>query len=71
MIFSPIPGNFLGPVLDNIDDLLRMPYGCGEQNMINFAPTVFLSEYYFKTNSMDDEKLEKAQKYMLAGELSL
>jgi len=60
-------GSFLGPVVDNLDDLLRMPYGCGEQNMINFAPTVFLTDYYFKTGKIDEEKLEKAKKYMLAG----
>ena len=55
-------------MLDNLDDLLRMPYGCGEQNMLNFAPTVFLTDYYFKTNTSDVEKIEKAKKYMLAGE---
>ncbi|KAJ6220697.1 hypothetical protein RDWZM_006509 [Blomia tropicalis] len=26
--------DILGPTVNNIDDLLRMPYGCGEQNMI-------------------------------------
>jgi len=26
--------DLLGPTLNNIDNLLRMPYGCGEQNMM-------------------------------------
>lgn len=26
--------DILGPTLNNLDDLLRMPYGCGEQNMM-------------------------------------
>lgn len=26
--------DILGPTVNNIDDLLRMPYGCGEQNMM-------------------------------------
>jgi CD109 antigen len=27
-------GDILGPTVNNLDDLLRMPYGCGEQNML-------------------------------------
>lgn len=26
--------DILGPTLNHLDDLLRMPYGCGEQNMM-------------------------------------
>ena len=26
--------DILGPTVNHIDDLLRMPYGCGEQNMM-------------------------------------
>jgi CD109 antigen len=27
-------GDILGPTLNNLEDLLRIPYGCGEQNMV-------------------------------------
>ena len=27
-------GDVLGPALDGLDDLLRLPTGCGEQNMV-------------------------------------
>ena len=27
-------GDIMGPTVNNLDDLLRMPYGCGEQNML-------------------------------------
>ena len=41
-------GNVLANTLDNIDQLLKMPYGCGEQNMYNFAPAVFIYNYFFE-----------------------
>ncbi|CAG2181268.1 unnamed protein product [Oppiella nova] len=27
-------GDIMGPIVHNLDDLLQMPYGCGEQNMM-------------------------------------
>lgn len=27
-------GDIMGPILQNIDELIRMPSGCGEQNML-------------------------------------
>ena len=30
-------GDVMGPTLKNLDKLLRLPFGCGEQNMINFV----------------------------------
>ena len=35
-------GDLLGPTLENLGSLVRMPYGCGEQNMLNFAPNIFI-----------------------------
>ncbi|KAG5667286.1 hypothetical protein PVAND_015272 [Polypedilum vanderplanki] len=29
-------GDILGPTIENLNKLIRMPYGCGEQNMLNF-----------------------------------
>uniref|UniRef100_A0A1I8HNJ2 Alpha-macroglobulin n=1 Tax=Macrostomum lignano TaxID=282301 RepID=A0A1I8HNJ2_9PLAT len=37
-----VTGTVLGASVTNLERLLRMPYGCGEQNMINFAPAVFV-----------------------------
>lgn len=30
-------GDIMGPVLANLDSLIRMPYGCGEQNMVTVS----------------------------------
>lgn len=62
-----IAGDLLGPVMENIGDLLRMPYGCGEQNMIYFAPNVFIILYFKRTNTYTPELAAKAQDYMLKG----
>jgi uncharacterized protein YfaS (alpha-2-macroglobulin family) len=47
-------GNIMANTLNNIDKLLKMPYGCGEQNMVNFAPAVYIYSYLEKTKMMTD-----------------
>ena len=39
-----IGGNYLTPSIDNLHQLVKKPTGCGEQNMINFAPSVLILE---------------------------
>ncbi|KAL8566696.1 hypothetical protein ACOMHN_050345 [Nucella lapillus] len=60
-------GDLLGPVFANIDNLLRMPYGCGEQNMLYFAPNVFLIGYMQHTNTYTKQRAETAENYMIIG----
>ena len=50
-------------------DLLKMPYGCGEQNMINFAPNTYLIEYLQKTDRLTPAILSKARTYMMTGQI--
>ncbi|XP_064609177.1 LOW QUALITY PROTEIN: CD109 antigen-like [Liolophura sinensis] len=45
-------GDLLGPTISNLDSLLKMPYGCGEQNMLNFAPDIFVMKYLTATNNL-------------------
>lgn len=42
--FSAI-GDLIGTTIKNIDKLVRMPFGCGEQNMINFVPNILVLNY--------------------------
>jgi CD109 antigen len=42
-------GNLLGQSLSGLGSLLQMPYGCGEQNMLNFAPDVYILKYFQAT----------------------
>lgn len=57
----------MGPALKNLKGLLKMPYGCGEQNMAAFAPNIFLLQYLYN-NKMDVSRvLDDALRYMRAG----
>ena len=36
-----VTGEVLGPeLIENLDHLLKVPYGCGEQNMMSLTPNV-------------------------------
>ncbi|XP_061401967.1 CD109 antigen-like, partial [Musca vetustissima] len=64
--FSAV-GDILGPTIKNIDKLVRMPYGCGEQNMVNFVPNILVL-YYLDAIKKDMPLIEqKAKSYMESG----
>ncbi|VIO95510.1 Uncharacterized protein BM_BM11471 [Brugia malayi] len=60
-------GDLLGSALANIDSLVRMPYGCGEQNMINFVPNIAVLRYLKVTKQAGTQIENKAKKYMESG----
>ncbi|XP_010301999.2 alpha-2-macroglobulin-like protein 1 [Balearica regulorum gibbericeps] len=64
--FSVI-GDIMGPALQNLDQLLEMPFGCGEQNMVQFAPNIFILQYLNKTKQLDPEIENKALKFLRTG----
>ncbi|CAI9612659.1 unnamed protein product, partial [Staurois parvus] len=53
--YVTVVGDLMGTALDNLERLLAMPYGCGEQNMILFAPNIFILQYLEKTHQLTDE----------------
>ncbi|CAI9531413.1 unnamed protein product [Staurois parvus] len=57
----------MGPTVSNLDNLLRLPFGCGEQNMIHFAPNVFVLKYLQKTKQLCPEVESEAVDYLLQG----
>lgn len=64
---APKSGDVMGPTLNNLDKLLRLPFGCGEQNMIHFAPNVFVLKYLQKTRQLSPEVENEATDYLLQG----
>ncbi|XP_039911176.1 alpha-2-macroglobulin-like protein 1 [Hirundo rustica] len=64
--FSVI-GDIMGPALQNLDHLLSMPFGCGEQNMVQFAPNIFILQYLNKTKQLNPEIKDKALKFLTTG----
>lgn len=60
-------GDTLGGTMKNLDGLIRMPTGCGEQNMMNFVPNIVAMDYMNATKNMNETIQKKALKYMEDG----
>ena len=60
-------GDVMGPALDNIGNLLKMPFGCGEQNMINFVPNIFIMKYFKSVDALTSEIQAKSSKFLIEG----
>ncbi|KAK3581175.1 hypothetical protein CHS0354_024708 [Potamilus streckersoni] len=67
MIIFSASGDVMGPTVQSLGNLLQMPYGCGEQNMITIVPNIFVSKYLQSVQKMNDEIKSKVIKYMSAG----
>ncbi|KAM9316601.1 CD109 antigen-like [Gastrophryne carolinensis] len=52
--FITVVGDILGPSASNLQSLIQLPFGCGEQNMIRFAPNVYVMEYLKDTRQTSD-----------------
>ncbi len=53
--------------IGGLDDLLGMPYGCGEQNMIFLAPDVEVLRYLLSSGEAQPEIWAKAEHYINVG----
>ncbi|KAA0701893.1 Alpha-2-macroglobulin-like protein 1 [Triplophysa tibetana] len=65
--FVTVLGDLISHALKNIADLLRMPYGCGEQNMLNFAPNIYILQYLKSSGQLTPEILARAKTYLETG----
>lgn len=62
-------GDILGPALSNLDGLVRMPTGCGEQNMVGFTPNIYVLQYLTATSRLTEVIQVKATNHMEIGKL--
>uniref|UniRef100_A0A3Q3GE81 Alpha-macroglobulin receptor-binding domain-containing protein n=1 Tax=Labrus bergylta TaxID=56723 RepID=A0A3Q3GE81_9LABR len=60
-------GDILGRALKNLDGLLQMPYGCGEQNMALLAPNIYILQYLKNTQQLTPAIMEKAGNFLTSG----
>ncbi|MFC1978228.1 alpha-2-macroglobulin family protein, partial [Chloroflexota bacterium] len=65
--YIAVTSSFLTQTIDGLDALLQMPFGCGEQNMINFAPDVYITKYLQGSGQIKPEIMAKAEKLMITG----
>lgn len=70
LIFSTLnsAGDLMGRAMKNLDKLLAMPYGCGEQNMVLFAPNIFILNYLKSTGQLTKEIQDRATRFLESGE---
>ncbi|KAG9336131.1 hypothetical protein JZ751_002478 [Albula glossodonta] len=62
-----IVGNILGPSIAGLEVLIKLPYGCGEQNMINFAPNIYVLQYLTTVTNVEESIRSKAISFMVKG----
>ena len=62
-----VTGNYLTQSIDGLERLLKMPFGCGEQNMILFAPNVFVARYLQESGQIKPEVMARAENLMITG----
>ncbi|KAL8202458.1 UNVERIFIED_CONTAM: Alpha-2-macroglobulin, partial [Gekko kuhli] len=60
-------GDILGSAIQNLQQLIRLPRGCGEQNMMLFAPNIYILDYLNKTEQLTEEIRSKAICYLVSG----
>lgn len=60
-------GDIMGRALKNIEKLLKMPFGCGEQNMARLAPNIYILEYLKNTGQLTEAIEKKSNKFLTSG----
>lgn len=59
--------DILGTAVANLDGLIRLPSGCGEQNMLHFVPNIVVLDYLSETGTAADAVRTKAINYLSSG----
>ncbi|MFC1865294.1 alpha-2-macroglobulin family protein [Chloroflexota bacterium] len=65
--YVAITSSFLTQTIEGLEGLIQMPFGCGEQNMIVFAPDVYITKYLKESGQLKPEIMAKAEKLMITG----
>ncbi|KAI7790047.1 alpha-2-macroglobulin-like [Triplophysa rosa] len=60
-------GDALGRALQNLQGLLQMPYGCGEQNIAVLSPNIYILQYLENTEQLTSNIREKAIGFLKSG----
>jgi CD109 antigen len=65
--YLTVTSSYLTQTIEGLEQLIQMPFGCGEQNMIVFAPDVFITRYLEASGQLKPEVMAKAEMLMLTG----
>ena len=57
----------MGGAIDFLEELVKLPFGCGEQNMILMAPSIFVRKYMETLDQVDKDLVKRTTRVMLNG----
>ena len=63
-----LTGDLLGPTLAGLEKLLRIPGGCGEQNMLGLVPNIYVLQYLTATKQASAAIQAKAKAFIIKGQ---
>ena len=66
-VLLSITPSLVGQTISGMEDLLGMPYGCGEQNMMFMAPDLEILRYLDATDQVVPEIRAKAEMFLTTG----
>ena len=61
------PGDLMGSTMNDLGGLVKKPYGCGEQNMINFVPALDVLMYLNATGQSSSNIAQRAKRFATEG----
>lgn len=64
---ATVTGDILGKALKNLDNLINMPSGCGEQILIILVPNLAIWNYLTATEQLTPKIEEKLRQYAIVG----
>lgn len=62
-----VGANIEAPTLEHLDELVRLPSGCGEQNMFNFVPNILVLRYLDAANRNSPRIAAEAKNFLAVG----
>uniref|UniRef100_A0A8C5VC95 Alpha-2-macroglobulin like 1 n=1 Tax=Microcebus murinus TaxID=30608 RepID=A0A8C5VC95_MICMU len=65
--YVTVLGDIMGTALQNLDSLVQMPSGCGEQNMVLFAPIIYVLQYLEKAGLLTGDIRSRAVGFLEIG----
>nr|XP_020030548.1 ovostatin-like [Castor canadensis] len=66
-LYWSVLGDILGSTMQNLQNFLQMPFGCGEQNMALFTPNIYVLDYLNQTQQLTEDIKSKAISYLTTG----
>ncbi|KXJ68353.1 hypothetical protein RP20_CCG004025 [Aedes albopictus] len=66
-IYLSVQGNLLGDAADGLEDMIRLPSGSGEQNVLKMIPNVILLDYMNEVGKVNVYLRERAKQFLNKG----